>query len=114
MTWDDNGPADAEPGNGLADRPNIWSADGPFSDPAQAQIRIDAVQAGVQDAKDNQKGEGVISVSFRDNNFDGKLTAGDTFDILGNGAIHTANDDYRLEIKFDLSGDTIGSFKLGA
>jgi len=111
-TWDDDGTADTNQGNDKADR--HADAGGAYTDPAQAQIRIDAVQAGTQGTVDYQKSDGTISVKFHDNDFDGKLTAGDLFYVRGNDATHTANDDYRLEIKFDLSGDTIGSFKLGA
>ena len=112
VTWDDDGSADTNQDNDKADRAD--SAGGAYSDTTQAQIRIDAVQAGNQaSGTANQKGEGTISVSFYDNDRNGKFTAGDQFTILGNGATHQADNDYRLEIKYDITDDTIGSFKLG-
>lgn len=112
VTWDDDGQADYRPGNRFADRSP--SAEGAYSDPYQAQLRLDDVQAGFQGPKDNQKSEGTISVLFNDSDRNGKFTAGDQFTILGNSLDHPANDDWRLEIKYDITDDTIGSFKLGA
>ena len=111
VTWDDNGPHDQMTGNGLADR--AASAGGPYHDPEQAQDRIEAVKAGYQDATPDQNEAGAISVSFIDTDLDGKLTAGDQFIIRGSSDDHPADDDYRLEIKFKLTDDTIGTFMLG-
>lgn len=111
VTWDDDGSADTT-SNGKADR--AVSAGEAYTDTTQAQTRIDAVQAGTQGTVANQKSEGVISVSFNDNDRNGKFTAGDQFLVVGNDVTHTANDDYRLEIKYDITDDTIGTFKLGA
>ena len=107
ITWDDDGDHDLDPGNGVADR--NASAGGPYSDPRQAQIRIDGVQAGVQGATPHQKSEGTISVSFIDGDRDGKLTQGDRFIIRAFSKDHTANYDYRLDIQYEPTGDTIGS-----
>jgi len=112
VTWDDDGSADTNQGNNKADRAE--GAGGAYTDSDQAQIRLDDVQAGPQGAKDNQKSEGTISVRFNDNDRNGKFTAGDQFTVRGNEATHTADDDYKLEIKYDITDDTIGSFKLGA
>ena len=112
VTWDDGGSADVAPYNYRADRAIEAGRD--YSDPRQAQIRIDDVRAGYQASKNAQKSEGPISVSFDDNDRNGKLTAGDDFIVRGNSLDHPANDDYRLEIKYDISDDTIGTFKLGA
>ena len=109
-TWDDDGTADTNQGNDKADRGN--DAGGAYNDTTQAQIRIDAVQAGSQETVDYQKSEGTISVSFIDNDYDGKLTAGDQFLVRGNSDTHTANDDYRLELKYDITGDTVASVRL--
>ena len=53
----------------------------------------------------------VYPVHFSDNDRDGKLSAGDQFLVYGdpNGP---AEDEWRLDIKFDPSGDIIGSAKL--
>ncbi len=112
VTWDDNAQADLIPGNHFADRHT--NAGGAYTDPYQAQVRLDDVQTGYQGTKGNQKGEGTISVLFNDKDRNGKLTAGDEFLIRGNSRDHTANDDYKLEIKYDITDDTIGIFKLGA
>ena len=112
VTWDDDGPADTNQGNSKADRAK--DSGGAYIDTDQAQIRIDDVQAGTQGTKNNQKSEGRISASFMDNDRNGKLTAGDQFTIRGNQPYHPANDGWRLEIKYDISDDTIGSFLLGA
>jgi hypothetical protein len=51
------------------------------------------------------------TVTFNDNDRDGKLSAGDRFTVRGAG--HSSNgpaeDDWSLEIKFDNTGDMIGS-----
>ena len=112
VTWDDDERADTTVGNAEADRAN--SAGGQYSDPSKAQLRIDAVQTGYQNTTANQKSEGIISVSFSDNDRNGKLTAGDQFMVRGNSRDHPANDDWRLEVKYDITDDTIGTFKLGA
>ena len=111
VTWDDDGSADTNQGNNKADR--SAGAGGAYSDPDQAQIRIDDIQAGTQGSKDHQKSEGTISVSYQDNDRDGKLTAGDSFLILGNDATHKANDDYTLDLKYDLNDNVVGSVGLG-
>jgi len=53
-------------------------------------------------------------VSFNDNDRDGKLSAGDQFMVYGNGnaANGPAEDNWRLDIQFDASGDIIGSAKM--
>ena len=111
VTWDDTGGSDTKPGNGRSDRAD--SAGGPYNDPRQAQIRIDSIRSGSQDHDNIQKSEGLISVSFSDNDRNGKLTAGDRFSVQGNRPEHPANDEWRLEIKYDITDDTIGSFRLG-
>jgi len=114
VTWDDNGTLDMIPGNHLADR--NYSAGGPYSDPFQAQIRLDAVIQGFQSEKKHQKGEGVISVSFYDDDYDGNLSVGDYLMVFGNGyptADYLADDCWRLEIKYGIVDDTIGSWRLG-
>jgi len=111
VTWDDDGSADTNQGNGKADRAD--GAGGAYSDTPQAQIRLDAVQAGTQDAADNQKSEGTISVRFNDNDRNGKLTAGDQFTVRGNDATHTANDDYTFVLKYDISDDVVSTVNLG-
>jgi len=111
VTWDDDGDADGN-NDGFADRAD--GAGGAYSDPTQAETRINAVLAGSQSGVANQKSEGTISVQFNDNDRNGKFTAGDQIYILGNGVTHTATDDYKLEIKFDITDDTVGTFKLGS
>ena len=53
-------------------------------------------------------------VSFNDNDRDGKLSAGDQFMVYGSGnaASGPAEDNWRLDIQFDASGDIIGSAKM--
>jgi hypothetical protein len=53
-------------------------------------------------------------VHFSDNDRNGKLSAGDEFTVYGNGteANGPADADWRLEIKFDDSGDIIGSARM--
>lgn len=88
---------------------------GAYTDNAQAQERIDDVDAGNSPSGTAyQKGEGVISVYYYDNDFDGKLTAGDIFNVKGNGATHTADDDFEFELKYDITGDIVGTVGLGA
>lgn len=111
VTWDDDGSADPN-SNGKADRSD--DAGGPYTDTTQAQTRIDAVQAGTQGTTDNQKSEGTISVSFTDNDYNGKLTSGDLFLVQGNDATHTANDDYHLVLRFDITDDVVASERLGS
>jgi len=111
VTWDDKGPHDPVPDNGLADKPaTILNA---YSDPNLAQNRIDSVKNGCQVDLPNQKSEGNISVSFIDADVDGRFTIGDHFIVKGHTASHPANDDWKLEIKYKPTDDTIGSFKLG-
>ena len=53
-------------------------------------------------------------VQFNDNDRDSKLSAGDQFMVYGNGnaANGPAEDNWRLDIQFDASGDIIGSAKM--
>ena len=57
----------------------------------------------------------IYAVTFHDNDRDGKLSAGDKFTARGSG--HSSNgpalDDWSLEVKFDNTGDVIGSKRLG-
>ena len=107
ITWDDDGDNDLAPGNGRADR--NASAGGPYTDPVQAQIRIDDVQAGIQEYKPHQKSDGTISVSFIDGDRDGFLTQGDRFIVRGFSKNHTANYDYSLEIVYRPTRETVAS-----
>ncbi len=70
------------------------------------QTRVDAV--------DGDDGA-IYAVTFHDNDRDGKLSAGDKFTARGSG--HSANgparDDWSVEVKFDNTGDVIGSKRLG-
>lgn len=104
ITWDDEGPHDPNPGNGMADR-NL-TAGKPYTDPGQAQARIDLVNAH------NDSGR-PLSVTFIDHDQNGKLTAGDEFIILGHSKDHPATDDFIFAIKFDLNYDTSGDTRLG-
>lgn len=79
VTWDDDGDNDIYPGNGQADRSDY--AGGPYSDPIQAQIRINDVISGNQSGKPNQANEGIILLSFYDSDLNGKLTSNDYFFI---------------------------------
>ena len=58
----------------------------------------------------------VYPVHFSDNDRDGKLSAGDQFLVYGKGGSDNskgpAEDGWRLDVKFDASGDTVGSAKL--
>jgi flagellin-like protein len=53
-------------------------------------------------------------VHFSDNDRDGKLSAGDQFMVygLGNSANGPAEDNWKLDIQFDASGDIIGSARM--
>ena len=53
-------------------------------------------------------------VHFLDNDRDGMLSAGDEFEVYGqgNGANGPAEDGWKLDIQFDASGDIIGTAKL--
>ena len=55
------------------------------------------------------------AVTFHDNDRDGKLSAGDKFTARGSGhsSDGPAQDDWSLEVKFDNTGDVIGSKRLG-
>jgi flagellin-like protein len=70
------------------------------------QTRSDAV-----DADDGAN----YAVTFNDNDRDGKLSAGDKFTARGSGhsSDGPAQDDWSLEVKFDNTGDVIGSKRLG-
>ena len=56
----------------------------------------------------------VYPVHFSDNDRDGKLSAGDQFFVYGQGnsANGPAEEGWKLDIKFDATGDTVGSAKL--
>jgi len=56
----------------------------------------------------------VYPVHFCDNDSDGKLSAGDYFFVYGQGnsANGPAEEGWKLDLKFDATGDTIGSAKL--
>ena len=66
------------------------------------------------DAVDGDNGA-IYAVTFHDNDRDGKLSAGDKFTARGSG--HSSNgpaqDEWSLEVKFDNTGDVIGSKRLG-
>ena len=67
------------------------------------------------DAVENDSGSN-YAVAFYDNDRDGKLSSGDKFTVRGShgsGADGPAQDDWSLEVKFDNTGDVIGSKKLG-
>jgi len=53
-------------------------------------------------------------VHFSDNDRDGKLSAGDQFMVygMGNSANGPAEDNWKLDIQFDASGDIIGTAKM--
>ncbi len=70
------------------------------------QTRSDAV---------NDDSGAVYAVTFNDNDRDGKLSAGDKFTARGSGhsSDGPADDDWSLEVKFDNTGDVIGSKRLG-
>ena len=57
----------------------------------------------------------IYAVTFHDNDRDGKLSAGDKFTARGSGhsSDGPAQDDWSLEVKFDNTGDVIGSKRLG-
>ena len=56
----------------------------------------------------------VYPVHFSDNDRDGKLSAGDHFFVYGQGnsANGPAEEGWRLDVKFDATGDTVGTTKL--
>ena len=56
----------------------------------------------------------VYPVHFSDNDRDNKLSAGDQFMVygMGNSANGPAEDNWKLDIQFDASGDIIGTAKL--
>ena len=56
----------------------------------------------------------VYPVHFCDNDRDGKLSAGDQFFVYGQGnsANGPAEEGWRLDVKFDATGDTVGTTKL--
>ncbi len=66
------------------------------------------------DAVDGDDGA-IYAVTFNDNDNDGKLSAGDKFVARGQGSASNgpANDDWFLEVKFDNTGDVVGSKRLG-
>ncbi len=66
------------------------------------------------DAVDDDSGS-VYAVTFNDNDRDGKLSAGDKFTARGSGSGSDgpADDDWSLEVKFDNTGDVVGSKRLG-
>ena len=67
------------------------------------------------DAVDSDSGSN-YAVAFYDNDRDGRLSSGDKFTVRGDHGSATngpAEDDWTLEIKFDVTGDVIGSKKLG-
>ena len=66
------------------------------------------------DAVDGDDGA-IYAVTFNDNDRDGKLSAGDKFTARGSGhsSDGPAQDDWSLEVKFDNTGDVIGSKRLG-
>ena len=103
VTWDDNGSNDLDPGNHQSDRNSTDG--GAYSDPLQAQIRIDDIINGTQENKTHQRSEGTISVSYYDRDLNGLFSAGDTFVIQGNNDQHPANDDYYLEICYECISD---------
>ena len=72
----------------------------------------DTLKERAQIVKDDDGSE--YPVHFSDNDRDGKLSAGDQFMVYGTGnaANGPADDNWRLDIQFDASGDIIGSAKL--
>ena len=66
------------------------------------------------DAVDTDSGA-TYAVTFNDNDRDGKLSAGDTFTVRGTGhsSDGPADDDWSLMVKFDDTGDVVGSKRLG-
>lgn len=72
---------------------------GAYSNVTAAQARIDELADGQDD------GGQYLSVTFYDNDFDGKLTAGDMFKVKGNQDHHLANDDYSFNLKYTVSGE---------
>ena len=70
------------------------------------------LQERVQTVKDDDGSN--FPVKFSDNDRDGKLSAGDRFHVYGSkgGSNGPAEDGWKLEVKYDPSGDTIGSAPL--
>ena len=66
------------------------------------------------DAVDADDGA-IYAVTFNDNDLDGKLSAGDKFTARGTGSASNgpADDDWYLDVKFDNTGDIVGSKRLG-
>ena len=81
---------------------------------------IDAAYSGDDEQLQNRAGNVSAAdgtdypVQFNDNDRDSKLSAGDQFMVYGNGnaANGPAEDNWRLDIQFDASGDIIGSAKM--
>ena len=74
----------------------------------------DADLSAREHAVDGDDGD-IYAVTFNDNDRDGKLSAGDKFTARGSGhsSDGPAQDDWSLEVKFDNTGDVIGSKRLG-
>jgi len=111
VTWADGRVNDAQPYNDRADR--AASAGGAYEDPVQAQVRIEAVLMGGQENSSYQLSEGPISVSFIDSDKNGRLTAGDLFNIQGHSGYHPAVDDHFLELRYGPEEKVVGRTKLG-
>ena len=71
------------------------------------QLRSRADNVSADDGSD-------FPVHFEDNDSDGMLSAGDQFMVygMGNSANGPAEDNWKLDIQFDASGDIIGMAKL--
>lgn len=110
VTWDDKGFADINPGNGQAERAR--SAGGPYTDRRQPQIRIEAVQSGFQEDVSNQKSEGLISVSFTDNDRDGDLSAGDVFHVETYDGDGTGPEGLILRLIYDITDEVSATLHL--
>ena len=54
----------------------------------------------------------MFPVRFSDNDRDGTLSAGDQFMVYSTGHNGPADEDWKLDVKFDLTGDIIGSARL--
>jgi len=111
ITWDDNRENDTHPQNGMSDRGK--SAGGPYSDPGQAQQRINDVINGSQRRKNHQRNEGAISVIFFDNDLNSLFSINDYFIIKGNDDIHPANDSFTFLPLFLPTLDFSGCIQLG-
>ena len=79
-------------------------------------IRYDGDDPQLQSRADNVSADdgSVYPVHFSDNDRDGKLSAGDHFFVYGQGnsANGPAEEGWRLDVKFDATGDTVGTTKL--